>query len=181
MADHNRERVSAGCAGGRPAAATEPPVSLVLGLDPGLSGAWAILRCSPGCDLPDYLSSDRLPITDDKRIDAAWLHQTLRQHGRIGLAAVEDVGAAPGQGLGSTYVFGRAAGAAEAVLRCLEVDEHMLMAPSRWKASYGLPGGKAGKAESIRMAERLTGVRLPEAEAEASLIAWFGWLKRERA
>jgi hypothetical protein len=57
----------------------------------------------------------------------------------------------------------------------------MLMAPSRWKASYGLPGGKAGKAESIRMAERLTGVRLPEAEAEASLIDWFGWLKRERA
>lgn len=181
MGDHNRGRVSASSAGGRLTAATEPAVSLVLGLDPGLSGAWAILRCSTGCDLPDYLSSDRLPITDDKRIDAACLHRALQQRGRIGLAAVEDVGAAPGQGLGSTYVFGRATGAAEAVLRCLEVDEHMLMAPSRWKASYGLPGGKAGKAESIRMAERLIGVRLPEAEAEACLIAWFGWLKRERA
>lgn len=77
MADHNRERVSAGCAGGRPAAATKPRASLVLGLDPGLSGAWAILRCSPGCDLPDYLSSDRLPITDDKRIDAARLYLSL--------------------------------------------------------------------------------------------------------
>lgn len=181
MAGNNRERVSAGSAGGRTAAATVPPVTLVLGLDPGLSGAWAILRCSPGCELPDYLSSDRLPITDDKRLDAAWLLRTLQQHGRIGLAAVEDVGAAPGQGLASTFMFGRATGAAEAVLRCLEVDEHMTMPASRWKASYGLPGGKAGKVESIRMAERLLGVRLPEAEAEASLIAWFAWLKRERA
>jgi crossover junction endodeoxyribonuclease RuvC len=181
MGAYNREGVSASSAGGRPAAATVPPVTLVLGLDPGLSGAWAILRCSPGCELPDYLSSDRLPITDDKRLDAAWLLRTLQQHGRIGLAAVEDVGAAPGQGLASTFMFGRATGAAEAVLRCLEVDEHMTMPASRWKASYGLPGGRAGKAESIRMAERLLGIRLPEAEAEASLIAWFGWLKRERA
>lgn len=180
MGDNNRERVSAARQGVQGGPATEPPVTLVLGLDPGLSGAWAILRCSPGCELPDYLSSDRLPVTDDKRIDVAWLHRTLRQHGRIGLAAVEDVGAAPGQGLGSTFVFGRAAGAAEAVLKCLEVDQHMQAAPSRWKASYGLPGGRAGKAESIRMAERLLGIRLSEAEAEACLIAWFGWLKRER-
>jgi Holliday junction resolvasome RuvABC endonuclease subunit len=53
-----------------------------------------------------------------------------------------------------------------------------LIPPGRWKASYGLSGGNGGKVDSMRMVERLLGVNGAvnrHDEAEAVLIAWWGW------
>jgi hypothetical protein len=54
-----------------------------------------------------------------------------------------------------------------------------LVAPSRWKASYGLQGGRTGKVDGMVLARELLGVdgdRLERHDqADAVLIAWWGW------
>jgi Holliday junction resolvasome RuvABC endonuclease subunit len=50
--------------------------------------------------------------------------------------------------------------------------------PSVWRGSYGLGGGAEGKAAGIAMAREI--LREPERplthdEADAVLLAWYGW------
>ena len=60
-------------------------------------------------------------------------------HFDVRLAALEKVGAMPGQGVVSMFTFGHAAGAVAGVLAALEVPV-TLVTPQRWKKAAGLIG-----------------------------------------
>lgn len=130
-------------------------VALFAGVDPGLSGAVAVID-SQGqiivlADLPTE------PAGKGRRIAAyeaaELLHQPRRNTGGVyGLAALEWVASRPGQGVSSTFAFGRAFGAIEASI-CLAEVPCELVPPATWKKSFGLLG--ADKAASIAKAKAL--------------------------
>ena len=72
---------------------------IVLGIDPGISGGWAIIDDNEvACgDLPTY----------DKTINAYELSDIIAAH-NIGMAAVERVHLMPGQGISSGGKFMKA-------------------------------------------------------------------------
>lgn len=79
-------------------------MSLTLGIDPGLSGALALLDGDGAVLVAD------LPIIRDRSlawVDGAQLRDTLQNAigGRSCRAVVERVSAMPGQGISSAFVF----------------------------------------------------------------------------
>ncbi|WKV16986.1 hypothetical protein [Microcystis phage MJing1] len=151
----------------------------VVGVDPGVQGGWAMLRVggSPTgrAVLVDYGRTALFRGAKDNRLDPVVAAGAFRRalRGYAPPLVIEEVGGAPGQGVASTATLMHAAGLLEGVLVGLGVREVVRVAPAAWKAGMGLRGGKAGKGQSVALAEKLTGVRLGEHEAEAALLAWF--------
>jgi crossover junction endodeoxyribonuclease RuvC len=148
-------------------------LELIVGVDPGLSGAIALVdldgQLIDAYDMPvvDGLVSSALLATYE-----GWRTTPYRFH-----AVIEDVHSMPRQGVASTFTFGRAVGAVEATFGVLGVPVTRV-APTKWKKAYGL--GK-DKGESRRRAIELwpDNARLfarvkDDGRAEAALIAlWY--------
>jgi hypothetical protein len=91
----------------------------VLSVDPGLSGALAILDARG-----DIRAALDIPIIGDgaqRRIDAPNLADTVREHMPYTFAIVEQVGARPGQGVASTFRFGQSYGTILGVIGALAI------------------------------------------------------------
>lgn len=140
----------------------------VLGIDPGEWGAAALLRCG-GSALPQL----------EGMCDAVNLAGLLPMAARAELVITESQSASPGMGVVSALSLGRAAGRLEGALEAFLGHGGRMIAPARWKASYGLAGGKAGKADGLGLARELLGATEARLErhdqADAVLIAWWGW------
>lgn len=155
---------------------------LFLGIDPGLSGALAVLDAD-GL-LVDLVSMPTEPHGKSRRVSGrelrAFLDGTAERTGRtIALCMLEQVASRPGQGAPSIFTFGRAFGAVESVLSALAVPTDYAT-PQTWKRAFGLTSDKA---ESIRKAcDLIPGLvawptprsRLTHDRAEAVLLAEFG-------
>ena len=145
---------------------------ICLGIDPGLSGAVALLGHG-------YLAVADMPVMGTGRqrlVNGAEL--TLRLRGwNPDIANIERAGAFPGQGVSSMFKFGRCLGVVEGILHGLTCPTEYVAA-SVWKRHFSLPKDK----ESSRMkalqlfpglAQNLTRKK-DENKAEALLIAhWF--------
>jgi crossover junction endodeoxyribonuclease RuvC len=163
----------------------EAPV-IVYGIDPGVTGAIALLvdgRLEAVADLPAHAVSTG---TVKRRLDAAALAAIVRDwRGRHGvdaeLAVVERVGSMPGQGVASVFSLGHTAGVVEAVLLTLGVPVEYA-APGTWKRAMGLTADKsASQAVASRMfpAHAGTWSRVKDHNrAEAVLLAAWGWRTR---
>jgi len=141
---------------------------VVLGIDPGAQGAVALLRCWRGRDRP------QLEALGEAR-DARRVRQLVPE---ADLVVVEGQSASPQMGVVGAFSLGMATGrlqeAVEAGLRGKAVTAY----PARWRASYGLRGGSVGKADGmalvIRLLETEAAVHRHD-EADAVLLAWWGW------
>lgn len=159
---------------------------LILGIDPGLSGAFAffdpvankIVRLG---DMPTFSNSKNQKRTLNIHALAEELSPFMDQ---TGLAVVEEPGAMPGQGLSSTFQFGKACGIVTGI--CATHKVHVLNAnPAVWKTAMGLTRDKK------RSRERATALfplhasyfyrRQDDGRAEAALLALFGWQCTRRA
>jgi crossover junction endodeoxyribonuclease RuvC len=149
---------------------------LVIGIDPGLTGALAILGPSGEvitlADLPVSRSPGKLTW-----LHGAALHDILVTHitGQT-TAVVEVVHAMPKQGVSSTFTFGCVYGSLLAVLQVLHVSIH-LISPSIWKRDLKLIG-KDKKAALAKARLLFPNAALPLAKhhgrAEALLLAtWY--------
>lgn len=154
---------------------------LVLGVDPGQHGAMALIRAWPGRDYPRL--EDMFSPGDDA---------TVRKQAAVAdLVVVEMQQASPQMGVTSAFDLGRRYGRVRA---CLEADvrfdrvgqDYLLeAAPAAWRASYGLAGGRDGKAAGMELAAELLRGQDEAAEmitrhdqADAVLLAWWGWRHR---
>src|SRR5260370_20205961 len=97
-------------------------MTLTIGVDPGLSGAIAVL--GPTGDLERV---DDLPVIRDGRL--AWIHGGMlqsflidSQRGRQARAVVERVGAMPRQGVASAFNFGVRFGSVLSVLHARHIS-----------------------------------------------------------
>lgn len=145
-----------------------------LGIDPGaVSGAWGLVDHHGG-----YLACGDIPHKDGRIITRQlWADLSQAIDKRDCVIWCESVFSRPGQGVASSFKFGRAAGAIEAVCERF-LCPWFLITPGSWKKHHAL---SSNKDESMGLARRL----FPEAatqikrkkdhgRAEALLIAEYG-------
>ena len=143
-----------------------------LGIDPGATGCAALIH-DGGHDLFDWPGDPALVVP---RL-ADWLARF-----EIKLAALEKVGAMPGQGVVSMFSFGQNVGAWQGILAAMAIP-YVCPRPQEWQR--GLLGRKAGKdtkAASLATARRLfpdadLGRKKDHGRADALLLAW--WARRQ--
>lgn len=154
----------------------------VIGIDPGLSGALAVL--SPSGDL-ERLSD--LPVIRDGKlawIDGGRLQSLLIDtlHGRPGRAVVERVQAFPKQGRSSAFNFGVGFGSVLSILQARHLPVE-LVTPVTWKRALGLNADKCRSLDKARLL--FPAAELDQAQhdgrAEALLLAHWALTRTRQA
>jgi crossover junction endodeoxyribonuclease RuvC len=155
---------------------------LLIGVDPGLSGALAILSADGTVELV----SD-LPIVRDRSL--AWVDGNELQsiilgalQGRPAAALVERVSSMPAQGIASAFQFGVGFGSILSVLQALHIRIE-LVTPAVWKRSLGLSKDKHASLHKARLLFPSAELHLAkhDGRAEALLIAHYGMTRPARA
>jgi crossover junction endodeoxyribonuclease RuvC len=150
---------------------------LFVAIDPGLvSGAWGAVTHRgefAGCgDIPN--DGFRILTNELKHILLNFID------GRDFEIVTEDVHSMPSQGISSTYKFGRAVGAIEAVARDLPGAWH-IVSPQRWKRDMALTSDKeVCRTVAINLfpeGKRYLERKKDHNRAEALLLA--EWLRRQ--
>ena len=111
-----------------------------IGIDPGKKGGFAVL-----IDGKVWVAK---AWDDDEFVDTM---RQVSQMRTVARAAVEKVGAMPGQGLVSTFSFGKSAGFIEGTRAAFDIP-YQLISPQKWKAEFGL---NSDKEKSIIVCKRL--------------------------
>ena len=145
-------------------------VTLILGIDPGINGATALIRVEAGVITHRHIG----PVNLARPPPAA-------------LVVVEAQHASPQMGVRSAFALGQAYGAVRGFLAASGHPAVVYVQPAVWRGSYGLGGGAAGKQAGVAMARDI--LREPDRplthdEADAVLLAWWGWrnvLNKEKA
>lgn len=144
---------------------------VVVGIDPGLTGAIAVL----GAD-GNFISVEDMPALGG--FVSGKLLADLLMPFTWDVAVVERVHSMPSQGVASSFTFGRALGVVEGVLGALGV--RVLWAPpGTWKRSWGLIGKDKNASRLLALerwpeaADRLKRKK-DNGRAEALLIAAWG-------
>jgi Holliday junction resolvasome RuvABC endonuclease subunit len=140
-------------------------VTLILGIDPGRAGAAALIRVEAGKPPGAVIA----PLSD------RWFLLATRN---VRLVVVEAQHASPQMGTRSAFALGQAYGAVRGVLATLPGLRVEYVQPAVWRGAYGLGGGATGKAAGVAMAREI--LQQPERvlthdEADAALLAWWGW------
>ncbi|MFW6342496.1 MAG: hypothetical protein ACOC00_05700 [Halothiobacillaceae bacterium] len=147
----------------------------VLAIDPGLSGAIALLDTESGASVWDMPTIGR-GKAGRRRVNAAELCSLIAGcHADVGV--IEQVGSRPGQGVSSTFAFGEAYGTARTAIIAAGLPiEHV--GPRQWKGMLGL--GRCKEASRTRAVELFPELcqqlarKRDEGRAEALLIAtWY--------
>lgn len=141
---------------------------MIMGIDPGVSGAWALLSDN------GTITAGDLP-TVARGIDVPTFAQLVRSTMPI-RAIVEDVHSMPKQGVASTFKFGCAHGAVLGALLTIGIPVE-LVAPGRWKRHFRLGADKeASRAFALRTwpAADCFSRKKDHGRAEAALIALWG-------
>ena len=114
----------------------------VLGIDPGVGGAYAVVEERDGKDI--VVACDVLPTAETlqgkDQVDQLALQEALRRHAPYCLAAVEQVGTRPGEGPVGAFTFGRVVGRIETVL-VLNGWAAITPTPQVWKRVILTGGG----------------------------------------
>ncbi len=145
---------------------------LILGCDPGKSGAIAVLAPDGSLDVVD------MPVSG-KDVDEAALALAVSRLVGIGPAHafIEAVHAMPKQGVSSTFAFGQAYGALRGVLAGAGISR-TLITPAVWKRAVKVGAHKdAARARASELFPAQAGLwsRVKDHNrAEAALIAWYG-------
>lgn len=152
---------------------------LVLGIDPGLKGAFCFLSIFPKVEIVDIFDAPTSIRNNKHELDIYELGARLSVHApRIRFAVFEDVGVMSGvEGRVSMFNFGKSTGAVIGALGVLGVPIHFVR-PAVWKMLSGLTHEKA---ESRTLAQKTfpTSANLfsrakDDGRAEAALLAAFG-------
>jgi hypothetical protein len=122
----------------------------VLGVDPGLHGALAILD---GRDIVQFCA---MPLREGK-IDAQALHSIVGQE-ELDLIVLEDAHSRPGEGVKSTFTSGLGYGRVMTILELMGVPMER-PTPQKWQSTIaritGLSGGDDPKVRALAQARAL--------------------------
>lgn len=125
---------------------------LVVGIDPGLTGAIAAVADGEPSGCYDMPTRARRRGTG-REIDAHRLRELLREilHQHQGAAVtvvLEIVSGFTGRAASRSFAFGQGDGKVRAVLECMGLDLNMVeVYPVTWKGHYGLVAPRAKKGE----------------------------------
>lgn len=113
---------------------------ICIGIDPGKKGAYAAI------------SGDDITVKPWNDVQFVQDMAAIKSVGAKAVAAVEKVGAMPGQGVTGMFNFGKSAGYIEGVLSALGIP-YQLIPPATWKKEFSLIG--KDKAASVEVCKRL--------------------------
>lgn len=162
---------------------------MIIGIDPGVSGAIAVLGEDGSLldvdPMPHYWEKMKTKsksgnVRRRRKLDIAGTYKLLVEH-RLNYGAtycyIEKVHAMPKNGASSMFNFGEAYGIVQAlaVSAGLEV---IYVTPQEWKKSVDLI--KAEKDASIEKVRTIfgDGGKIDHNMADACLIAWYGYCKQ---
>lgn len=160
----------------------------VVGIDPGLSGALAVLD---GGRMPTVVDAVDMPVFSEKKpgggvrrtLDCLALVEFLRRatDGGAEACVLERVAAMPRQGVSSTFRFGEAFGAAQAAVAAAGLPL-VLVTPAEWKRAFRLSGDKeASRKVASQLMPSGSGfwrLKKQDGRAEAALMALW-WMRKE--
>lgn len=158
---------------------------IVIGIDPGLSGALCVLDSPYGADVDLFTVVD-LPVDEVKvgaKIKRKLSAQLLRDmvesvtKGDYARIFIEQVAAMPGQGVTSMFGFGRTFGVIEGVCAGLLLPVSYVQ-PKAWQKHCAVRGGKDGSraraCEIFPQHAHLFSRVKDDGRADAALIAYYG-------
>ena len=174
---------------------------IVIGIDPGLSGA-IVCRTMNQDGTPGSARIYDMPTIEVQRggkskreVNPAMLASVLRSESAGDLASwspssasnfmrlhafVERVGAMPGQGVSSVFSFGRSVGIVEGVLAALSIPM-TIVPPQTWQKAVNTRDGKDGS--RLRAMELFPHEaafferKRDDGRADAALIAYYGCIQ----
>jgi crossover junction endodeoxyribonuclease RuvC len=151
---------------------------IIIGIDPGLTGACALLGGSGG----DMLGLFDLPVARDHKrtwIDGRELRlRLLPGEPYVCRTFVEAVHAMPKQGVSSAFQFGCGFGSIIGCLQTLGMPIEFVP-PTQWKKDLNLAREKSAALDKARLLFPAAELHLKkhDGRAEALLIAHWGYLK----
>lgn len=150
---------------------------VIIGIDPGFTGAVAIWRPAVRSlhvyDMPTLKSAKGKTVLDMHSLHDVLAPEDDTPH----LAVVEQVAAMRGQGVSSVFRFGEGYGAIQMALASHKIPTQYVT-PAQWKKHFGLNRDK-GLSRGLAMqrlpewADKFKRVK-DDGRAEASLIAIYG-------
>ena len=151
---------------------------IVLGIDPGLTGALGVIA-----DCGEFLGVHDLPVIRDHNL--AWIDGDLLRSMILGYhgtkrVVIERVSAMPKQGVSSSFQFGVGFGSILGVVQSLGIPIE-LVRPAQWKRALGLSSDKHASLHKARLqfpAAELT-LAKHDGRAEALLVAYWS-LRQQR-
>lgn len=152
-------------------------MTYLIGIDPGASGAIAVLDGQSFSPV-EWARMPTIKVGASTRVDAAAVVDMLADFD-TGEAFLEQVGAMPGQGVTSMFSFGHSTGVVTGVLAAMRIPV-TLVVPQVWKRRAGIAAGSDKDAARSRARMLWPSWRALEkkgegqAMADAALIARFG-------
>lgn len=135
----------------------------VMGLDPGMKGGLAIVG--------DRLHAVAMPPT----LADVWAEIVFWSKD-VTKAYIESVHSMPGQGVSSSFKFGRGYGNLEAFLTAAGIPFEYV-SPGVWQRSLGCLSKGAKNVTKARAQQLFPKLKITHATADALLIAEYGWRK----
>ncbi len=120
---------------------------MIISIDPGLTGAVTFFHDDSGIDFIDMPTATK---TNGKgrQVCAYQLTHALSFAKDIKYAVIERVHAMPGQGVSSTFSFGRSLGIIEALIAYRNIPT-VWVTPQKWKKHFGLIGKDKDAARTL--------------------------------
>ncbi|MCS6827083.1 MAG: hypothetical protein NZ553_10760 [Caldilinea sp.] len=165
-------------------------VMVVVGIDPGLTGAIAFIKNGVPMDIVD------MPVEQVEGKDARVQHRVaglslfylLKDAPYDAMVVyVERVSARPSigtrpQGAASTFSLGDSFGAVRTAVQCAKLPLHFVT-PQSWKRAVGIYGADKDVSRTRATALMPQGThywsrKKDHGRAEAALIAWYGWMQQ---
>lgn len=161
--------------------------TLIIGIDPGLSGAMALMGAAGLLAVHDIpvMAKGKGAGKVKNEINAAGLNVLLKEWANGSaddvLVVIERVSSMPGQGVASMMSLGDTVGCIRGVVAARGYPVHWVT-PQSWKKHFGLVAGKDVDGKELARAKAIQAY--PEADlarkkdhnrAEAILIARYGW------
>ena len=150
----------------------------ILGIDPGLTGAFALLEVTDSTTvLVDVIDVPIIGSGAKQSVDVIQLQEWLLCHAPH-CAFLERAQAMPKQGASSGFKYGRVVGALEAVLTVSAIAITMIE-PSKWKRHFHLQGADKEGARGLVIRSypgqhHFFARKKDHGRAEAVLIALYG-------
>src|SRR5215472_10217428 len=152
------------------------PAVKILGIDPGIHGALALVEIIDGT-APQLVNVLDVPVIGTgakERVNTMLVRDWLAQHAPDH-ALIERAGSMPKQGVASTFKYARAVGSLETVVACSDIP-YSLIEPAVWKKFHHLRGGDKESARqkaiaTFPTAHALFARKMDHQRAEAALIA----------
>lgn len=151
---------------------------IIMGIDPGLSGAIAFYDTATGdLTVHDMPTIEVTRNAKAKREISAQLLAEVIAAGYAKGAYLERVGAMPGQGVSSVFSFGRSVGMVEGVLAALDIPT-TIIPPTTWQRKVNARGGKDGSRDrAMQLFPKYASLfarKKDDGRSDAALIAYYG-------